>query len=479
MNRPRYEKVILPALLSVVLAYALLNIQALAVGLGLDPANADLMTLMRRCVGSAFGLCLAWLSCVLIDVFVWQSLVERRTNQAAPRLLVAMLRVVIILMAVGFIVAYVFEQPLTGMLVSSGVVGIVLGLALQRTISDFFSGIAMNVENSYRVGDWIKIDDVVGRVVEINWRATHLVRIDQVTAIVPNSFIAENKVLNYNLPRPYFRAQLPIALEYGVPIPDAKRVLLAGVRAAEGVLDAPAPDVLVTEFGNDGIIYQLRFFVANYQQLNPVTDNVAVSVNHHLYQAGLSVPFPKRDVFFAQMPPREIDPRKDRAALVGRIGLFTELSPAEITRLVEGLHERHFAAGQQVFAQGDEGESLFVVVEGLFEVRVDTDETTRSVAQLEPGQFFGEMSLLTGEHRSATVVSLTDTTVYELDRDVLAPILQQRPELAETLSRALAERRTQTQTRIEQQTPAGPTDVRRHLASDFLRRIQGFFGLHE
>ncbi|QNN24297.1 mechanosensitive ion channel [Planctomycetales bacterium ZRK34] len=478
VDRPKYEKILLPALFTIALVYLIPNVQPALASVGIEP-TAGMLTVARRAVGTTLGLSIAWLCCVLIDVFVWQAMVQRRTGQAAPRLLVAMLRVVVMALAISFIVAYVFEQPLTGVLVSSGVVGIVLGFALQRTISDFFSGIAMNVESAYRLGDWIEVDGVVGRVVEINWRATHLLRLDQVTVILPNSYIAERPVNNYNLPGAHFRAEFTIGLEYGVPIPDARRVLLAGARSAQGVMENPSADVLCTEFGNDSILYRIRFYVASYAQLQEVINNVALSVNHHIYQAGMSVPFPKRDVFIARMPPREIDRRKDRAALLARIELFSDLSSDEISRIAAGLAERKFTAGQLIVSEGDPGTTLYVVVDGLLEVRVEDHGQSRKVARLEPGHFFGEMSLLTGEPRSATIVSVTGSTLYELDRDVMAPILQDRPELAETLSRALAERKTQTETRL--QTSDGPSDsaARRHLAGDFLRRIQGFFGLNE
>lgn len=476
--KPKYSKILIPAILTVGLVYLIPNIQPVLVHLGIDP-SAGALTLGRRVVGTALGLSLAWLCCILIDVFVWQAMVERRTGQAAPRLLVAMLRVVVVAMAISFIVAYVFEQPLTGVLVSSGVVGIVLGFALQRTISDFFSGIALNVERAYRLGDWIEVDGVAGKVVEINWRATHLLKLDQVTVVLPNSYIAERSILNYNFPKPYFRAELIIGLEYGVPIPDARRVLLAGVRAAAGVMDNPPADVLCFEFGNNAIGYRLRFYVASYAVMQEVINNVALSVNHHIYQAGMSVPFPKRDVYIAKMPPREIDRRKDRAALLSRIELFADLNPEEIARIAGGLKERKFVAGQLIVTQGEPGTTLYLVVDGLLEVRVEDNGHSRKVAQLEPGLFFGEMSLLTGEPRSATVLSVTGSTLYELDRDVMAPILQDRPGLAETLSRALAERKTQTQSHLQQRDGESDPATRRHMAGDFLRRIQGFFGLNE
>ncbi|MBI1368855.1 MAG: mechanosensitive ion channel [Planctomycetes bacterium] len=474
----RIAAVILPAVVTGLHIVALIELEPLLIYFGFDIRDQALI-ILQRIIETGMGLSLAWLGCALIDAFFWHMLVEARTGQPAPRLLVAIMRVLIVALAISIIVAQVFDQPLTGVLVSSGVVGIVLGFALQRTINDLFSGIALNVERAFRIGDWIEVDGAVGRVVEINWRATHLVRLDQVTVVLPNSYIAERQLLNYDKPQHHFRAGLKIGLEYGVPVGDAKRVLLGAVRAAEGVLESPSPDVLLYEFGADGVLYELRFFISSYARKHEVIDLVAMSVSRHLYQAGMSVPFPKRDVYFAQMPPREIDRRKDRAELLSRIDLFTGLTGDEIHRLVQGLKERHYNGAQHVVHQGDAGSTLFLVVDGLLEVRVDANGRPRKVAQLEPGQFFGEMSMLTGEPRSASVVAVTDATLYELDRDVLTPILQARPEFAQTLSRVLAERRSHTQTRLQQFDTPAAVDARRTLAADFLKRIQGFFGLNE
>ena len=437
---------------------------------GINPANVDLVVL------GGFWLCVAWLCCMLIDLLVWQGLVERRTGQPAPRLLVTLVRVLVFVLFIGLVTVYVFEKRITALVVSSGAIGIVAGLALQRTINDFFSGVALNMEGPFKVGHWLEINGVTGRVVERTWRAVHLVTLDSVSVIVPNSALAEGQFLNYNAPTEPFRVNLPIALEYAVPVPDAKRTLLAATRAAGGVLTTPSPDVLVTAFGNDGVEYEVRFYVRDYANMRQIRDAVASSISQHIWQAGMSVPYPKRDVYFAQMPARHLDRRTDREALLARIDLFASLEAAEVQAIGAALREHGVEGGVDVVRQDDEGTSLFLVVDGLFEVRRASDGHARPVARLGPGQCFGEMSLLSGEPRSATVTAVADGTLYELDREGLSPILRQRPELAEMLGRILVERQVRneaaTPAKVSAAEVAAPTRT-----AELVRRIRLFFSL--
>ena len=240
----------------------------------------------------------AWFTCKLFDVFFWAGVVEKRLGQPPSRLLVDVTRLLIVL---AFVLTFVWTRfgtaPLTELLVSSGVVGVVLGFALQRMISDFFSGSALNVEHPFHIGDWIEVNGLAGKVVEVNWRATHVVTIENILVVMPNSFIAERRITNYNHPAMPFRTEFPVSLEYSVPVHDAKRVLMAALLDAPGVLADPGPDVILKEFGNDGVGYRCRFYLNSYADINTVPDIVATHISEHLWQAGMSVPYPKRDVY--------------------------------------------------------------------------------------------------------------------------------------------------------------------------------------
>ena len=443
------------------------------VGQSLSPQNIQLI---RDITESIFWLMLAWLASRMVDVFLWSS-VARRSGRAAPKLLVSVGRLLILLAAVAVIITVIFHEAITGLVVSSGVVGIVLGFALQRMISDFFSGIAMGMEHPFRVGDWIEVDGVAGQVVETNWRATRMVTIEQITVILPNSFIAERRFQNFNLPEPYFRTESRVTMEFSVPPEDAKRVLLAAVRATPGVRSTPVPDVMLYEFGANGHVFAARYFVGDYKELVPVRDRVNSNIARHLWQAGLAVAYPKRDVFHAEMPHRDLNRKTERDAILSRVELFESLEPTELRQLASSLVERQCKAGQQVVQQGDAGASLFVIVDGLLEVKVESHGHSKVVGRVGPGEFFGEISLLTGSPRGATVIAITDATLYELSHDVISPILRNRPQVAEAISQFVAIRRTRNSKAMEHADPVAQAKEERSFTEDLLRKIRGFFRL--
>ncbi len=433
---------------------------------------------LHRTIGCLMWVSVAWLVVRLLDVFLWRRAVLRRTGVEAPRLLVDLVRVAVLIGVFLIIVGVVFKQPINGLLFSSGVVGVVLGFALQNMIADFFSGIAISLEGPFKRGEWIKVDDMVGEVVEVNWRSTRLHTMDDTIVVVPNSTLAQKTVINHEQPQGYFRTSLEIALEYGVPVPEAKRVLLTGIHLAEGVLAEPAPSVVVTNFGADGIEYELRWYIQTYKSSVLIRDRVITAVNDALYRAGLGVPYPKRDVYYAPMPPRELDASQRKPILLSRNELFESLQPDEIRKLAEGLVERRRAAGEDVVQQGADGESLFLIVDGLVEVIVWIDGQEKKVAELRPGQYFGEMSLLTGEPRSATVRAMLESTCYELSKASLLPLLTARPEIADTLSQIVARRQRQLQkVSAEKTDPQQEQEAEQGLASQLLGKIRRFFGL--
>lgn len=475
MQSRRLASLIAPGFLAIVLGVVLVLIENLN-GFVSENLSPQTHQIIRDIAEAAFWLMLAWFASRMVDVFLWSS-IERRSGRSAPKLLVSVGRLLILIAAIAIIITVVFHQALTGLVVSSGVVGIVLGFALQRMISDFFSGIAMGMEHPFRVGDWIDVDGVAGQVVETNWRATRIVTIEQITVILPNSFIAERRFQNFNLPEPYFRTESKVTMEFSVPPEDARRVLLAAVRATPGVLATPAPDVMLYEFGANGHVFAARYFVSDYRELVPVRDRVNSNIARHLWQAGLAVAYPKRDVFHAEMPHRDLNRKTERDAILSRVELFESLETVELRQLAAALVERECKAGQQVVKQGEAGASLFVIVDGLLEVKVESHGQSKVVGRVGPGEFFGEISMLTGSPRGATVIALTDATLYEISHDVISPILKNRPAVAEAISQSVAIRRTRNSKAMEHVDPVKQATEERSFTDDLLRKMRGFFGL--
>jgi CRP-like cAMP-binding protein len=239
--------------------------------------------------------------------------------------------------------------------------------------------------------------------------------------------------------------------------------------------------VLVNKASGRGVEYLLRYWILPWHPQSPTAwpDHVLASALRHLRTAGISLAYPKTDVYHAGMPERQIDGHsvEGEIKLLSKIELFAPLQVGEIRHLVQNLHRQVVTPGYTLVRAGADGDSLFILIEGLLSVQIERDGVLQQVALLQPGDFFGEMSLLTGERRSATVTCVTESVVYEIRKEALKHIMEQNPEIAERLSRILAQRQLLTRQALERPQQPGESDDLDGLARQLLGRMRDFFGL--
>ncbi|MBL9139367.1 MAG: mechanosensitive ion channel family protein [Verrucomicrobiales bacterium] len=447
-------------------------------------------------LGTAIGFSLAWLLVRLIDVAIW-GVVERRFARPVPRLLKDIVVAAIFLVTVITILGLVFRRDVTGLWVSSGVLGIIIGFAVRGTIADVFCGIALNVDHPFRPGDWIEVHSrgirpMRGCVEETNWRSTRLKTVDNTIVVIPNSLMSAVVLVNLSLPEPRSRFEQVFCIEFGVPPERVLRVLLAGAKAVKEILEDPPPKAYVDRTTEVGVEYKVRYWLEP-RETSPHKGRhlVTASILQHLYHAGISLAYPKQDLYWARMPTRQLSRRRDRQELLSRVGLLAALQPGELELLAEAVSERKFNAGEAVVRQHEPGASMFVVVEGLLDVCKDCQsepngsepavgegqgsQHTVKVVELQPGDFFGEMSFLTGAPRSATVIAAAASIVYEIGATALQEVLERRPEVAEQLAVIAARRHAELEAVVEQPAPSAD-EVEKTLMEQILAGMRSFFG---
>lgn len=435
---------------------------------------------LPRAIGVLFWLAVASLVQASLRGLILRRTHIRQGEGKLPVLLIDLSAALVYFAAVLAIVSLVFERSLTGLLATSGIAAAIIGLAVQRTISDLLAGIALNIgQGGIKLGDWIGTPDGhVGKVLEITWRATHLVTRDDTLLVVPNSSLVQNLFLNYSAPKPYFRVSRHISAGYDAPPERVMLIFVAAMKATDGVLAEPNPTVLITECAASGIVYSLNFWVTDYQRSFAIATAVTVSALKFLDQAGYSCPFPQMDVTLMQAHKRGIDHDIDRAAILRRVPLFRPFGPEALAQLESGATVRNLPAGAEIVREGTAGQSLFIVVAGLFEVlRTAAAGTETRLARLGAGDVFGEMSLLTGAPRSATVRAVTDVVVLEIAKETLDPVLALQPDAVEEMSRLQAERMADNVNALAF-TPLEREELERVGVAQFLRgKIVRFFAL--
>jgi small-conductance mechanosensitive channel/CRP-like cAMP-binding protein len=425
-------------------------------------------------------LALAWLAGRLIDLAVQRAL---RTNRSqAPRLFYELIHAALYAIAVIAILVLVFDKEATGLIATSSVLIAVIGFGLRNIIGDLFSGIALNFDLPYHLGDWVEpAPGVLGQVTEITWRSTRLVTRDGTVVIVPNGVIANNRVVNYSEPKSTFRVNLRLWLDPRLPVTRVKKTLLMGGLVAQRRYPDLRPDVLAQDCGESGILYVVRFWVPDAGEENACRDQVVTAIAQTMERHGIALQAPRRDITVIQ--PDEVTlptlAPKTREELVDDSDFFQIFTPEEREVIAHKLIEHRFKNGDTVFERNAPGGTLFFVADGAVEVRVPaTGENPAFVLdRMVPGDMFGEISLLTGEPRSAMAAAATDDVLlYELTKDAIEPYLWSRPDIFDRLAALMVERRKQNRIRLDAAADASDCVLGK---ADLASRIKQFFAFHQ
>jgi small-conductance mechanosensitive channel/CRP-like cAMP-binding protein len=422
-----------------------------------------------RLVGAVWWILFATLVIVILERFVWDALIKR--GVVVPKLMIDLARALVIVFTGLGIVSAIFEESIAGLLAASGVFAVVMGFALQSTLADVFSGIAINMQRPYRVGDWVQVDNgVLGEVTEMNWRATHLLSPRGNIIVLPNSKMAAAQLVNFNHPNRHQRQSLTLAVDARIPPADVKAMLEAGALTCSRVLSSPPPEAAIREFRDGQLAYDLSYWIADFPLADQVRHEVADGIWRALDTLGLAP--------WHSVAPAGAGSAAQAERLLGLVHLFADLTPPLRARLAPLMHWEKHPAGRVVVEQDDTDAKLYIVERGALEVSMQREDGVRQVlARLGGGDCFGEMALLTGEKRGARVTALYPCTVWVIEPEDIALLLREQPLLAESLGRIMTERRMANETALSALSPADHAAAIRSGTAEVFLRIRAFFGL--
>jgi small-conductance mechanosensitive channel len=343
------------------------------------------------------------------------------------------------------ILAFVFGIPIGTLVATSGVVAIILGLALQNTLGDVFSGVAMTLGRPFAIGDWIVLSDgTEGRVVESTWRSTHLLTGSNNIVVLPNSVLAGLGLTNVSRPDETHSVSLILRVA-----PTRMPVIIADVMqsallSSESTLKEPPPTVALRGLDATALELELNFRVANPAQRTKAKNEVLDLVYRHCKAAGLLLALPPNAVIAPQELPTEETarpPQVSPAELIEAMPIFAALAYEEKRALADTAVTREYRKGDVIIREGEALSSLMIVRAGIVVMHRDGREAGR----LAPGDFFGETGLLAGMAEACTLEALTRVTVYEIDQAAFGPLIGNRPALAEDLAFSLSARAEKAQ----------------------------------
>ena len=357
-------------------------------------------------------------------------------------------------------------------LTTSAVGAVILGFALQDTLGNAFAGLAIQTEKPFHAGQWIRVGEHEGCVEEITWRATKLRTKAGSFVIVPNSTISREAITNFSEPIVPVRIFVEVGATYLVPPAAVKAAIEEAIANAPLALRNPAPSVVLADFGSSAITYRARFWVEDFATDELARDQVRTNIYYTFKRRGIEIPWPIQVEYSRQEPPERTEATTGRfVATLDRVDVFAGLEPGERRELAEGGIERLYGAGETIVREGEPGASMFVVCAGRVRVTVGPDG--REVATTEAGGFFGEMSMLTGQARTATVSAVTECVLMEVTADAFRRFVVDTPSVLERVSHAVATRREELErTRAIETAPA-----RAESEQNFLARVRRFLGL--
>ncbi len=372
----------------------------------------------------------------------------------------------------AFLLAGIFlYQQDVHVFATSAIAAAVLGFALQETLGNAFAGLAIQIEKPFRVGHWITVGNYEGSVREVTWRATKIWTRAGTMVVLPNSLVAREAINNFSEPATPTRIHVDVGVGYQVPPNEARAALHAALRQVPRVLSAPAPDPQLWDFAASSLLFRVFFWIDDYAAEEEVRDEVRRSIYYELARRQIEIPYPIQVEYGRDEPPPEpVDRRVERLApILARVAVLNVLPVEGQHALARAAHEQRFGDGEIVVREGDAGRSIFVVCTGEVAVTIGQG---REVARIRAGGYFGEMSLLTGEPRTATVSARGDAVLLEIGADAFSEFITSNPQAIDQLAAAAAARRQELDA-----TRAAATldiaEVRRTLAA----RIRRFFGL--
>lgn len=414
-------------------------------------------------------------------------LLKVETTSIASELAVAagyILSIIVVLAGVGV--------DATSLLTASTVVTAVVGLSLQKTLGNILGGIALQADDSISVGDWIQLGDgPQGRITQIRWRHTVVETRNWDTLLIPNATLLDSTITilgrKHNAPAPH-RMWVYFNVDYRFSPGEVCRIVQEALRASPipRVAQDPPPncicyDLARSEF-NGVARYAVRYYLTDLEKDDPTSSEVRDRIYAALHRAGVPLALPATMMYTTEKDQeyRRVHWEREksrRLEALDVVDIFDALSREEKEKLAERLRPTPFAAGEIMTRQGTVAHWLYVMPKGKAEVRIQNERGDEDVvADLEGPTFFGEMALLTGEPRKATVVAITDTQCYRLDKEGFQEIIQRRQSIAKEISEILAARKVELEA-VQTQLDSDSKELqKRDQARQFLHLIQGFFG---
>lgn len=390
---------------------------------------------------------LAWMSLIaaalsLVNVLLFTGAKPGSWQADMPKLFRDLLRTFLIAVGGALVLSQVFNQDLGGLIAALGVGSLVIGLALQDTLGNLFSGVALLFERPFQIGDWLEVDGLKGKVIEVNWRSVHMITRDLEMLVMPNSVLSQAVIRNYNRPNSQHVEPVDISFSYDDPPNTVKRVMLEAALDTAGVLKDPPPIIVTVSYDDCSIGYRVRLFLNDYAQVPVIRNEFMTRIWYAARRNGLSMPFPIRDVFHHQVP--KVKGSETLQRLANYMKSLPSLAMVEddvLEELAAQASLAHYGRGESAIAQGQRDVKIhFVLAGSAVVIAQDPNGRNHTIAEITRGDFFGYSALLANEPSAMTICAAEDLEVLILEVAAVQNMLNKTPRFAQQLGTVIAAR---------------------------------------
>lgn len=385
----------------------------------------------------------------------------------------------IIIYIVAFFVVFNSQYPsvdLAALFTTSTILGVIIGLALQDTLGNLFSGLAIQADQPFQIGDVISIPNRgEGTVENVSWRGVQIRTFQNKLIVISNSVLGKEFI--EVAPRDNLNARIVLFNTLYTNAPTkTMQVVREVVRQVENVSQKIRPIVRVKSLGVNGLDFEIKYWIDDYSKYNDTDALIRQRVWYAFQRENIEFSYQTHTLYIKKNRSETdfVETSNEIFERLSNVPIFAPLSDEETQKLAENSRLRIFAPGESIVRQGQKGNSMFVVHSGAVDVQRSEEGAVKTLRKLREGDFFGEMGLLTGEPRSATVLAVEECEVLEIDNLCLKPILEENPKLVAALSQIIEERREVLEKMEEENNASQPIDK-----VSIFNSIKRFFGLRD
>ena len=425
-NARRY---LLPTLAIVILMRHLLNIKETA--------------LPSQIVQTVFWIALGYTALSLLNVTLTIKDTKKSWQIRVPNLLFQFIRILLFLCISAYVLSYIWKVDLNKVAEALGIGSLVIALALQDTLSNLVSGFLLLIESPFKVGDWLRVNDIEAEVIEMNWRAVRLKTRDRDIVIIPNGVLGQDTIYNYTLIDPIHVERIPLKFLFEDPPNRILQVLTSAALATEGVLSKPAPEVLTTAYTDGAIEYEVKLYIRDFASVEQIHHDFLTRVYYTAKRYDITVPYPisvEGDVDLLDRG--RGDRTQEIQQFLRSLPYFSYFTRETIDRLGQRATLKFYGTGELIVRSGEFDPGFYIIKNGGVTISTkDKDGREQEVSHLSKSDFFGETVLLSGEPSIVSIKATDDVAAILIETEAVAELVQQNPRFAREINLLIEERR--------------------------------------